>query len=58
MYFEAWLPSWMFLKHCVQAENLKQPSLMQVDDYGFTIRPESLGSSGPVDVSFPQFLPL
>jgi hypothetical protein len=48
----------MFLKHCVQAENLKQPSLMQVDDYGFTIRPESLGSSGPVDVSFPQFLPL
>jgi hypothetical protein len=56
-YPEAGRSSWMFLK-CMQAENLKQPSPTQVEEYGFTISAQSLGSSGPVDVSFPQFLPL
>jgi len=40
------------------AESFQTPSLDQVQGYGFTTRGQSLGSRGPVEVSFPQFLPL
>ncbi|GLB44106.1 putative GMC oxidoreductase [Lyophyllum shimeji] len=41
-----------------KAEALNPPSQDLVDQFGFVINPSSLGSAGPVDVSFPNFLPL
>ncbi|KAF8064121.1 hypothetical protein FPV67DRAFT_1671869 [Lyophyllum atratum] len=41
-----------------KAEALNKPSQDLVDEFGFVIKPSSLGSTGPVEVSFPNFLPL
>jgi len=54
-------PGWnwgRFYSAMRKAEALNQPSQDLVDQFGFVIKPSSLGSTGPVDVSFPAFLPL
>ncbi|KAG6812689.1 hypothetical protein H0H92_001318 [Tricholoma furcatifolium] len=41
-----------------KAETLEQPSQQLVDEYGFVINSDTVGSTGPVHVSFPAFLPI
>ncbi|KAG5650469.1 hypothetical protein H0H81_012132 [Sphagnurus paluster] len=41
-----------------KAEAVKTPSAVQTNQFGYTVKASSLGSSGPVDVSFPNYLPL
>ncbi|KAG6908470.1 hypothetical protein DXG01_004473 [Tephrocybe rancida] len=41
-----------------RAETLEEPSQELVDDFGFVIKPSTIGSTGPVNVSFPAFLPI
>ncbi|KAF9460466.1 hypothetical protein BDZ94DRAFT_1311477 [Collybia nuda] len=41
-----------------KAESLNIPSPELTREFGFQVQPQSLGSTGPVDVSFPDFLPI
>lgn len=45
-------------KYMKKSEKLNIPSQDLVKEFGFVVQPSSHGSSGPVDVSFPKFLPL
>ncbi|KAJ7590654.1 hypothetical protein C8J56DRAFT_538926 [Mycena floridula] len=54
-------PGWNWAKlypYMKKVEKLNKPSADLVSEYGYVIKPSSLGSSGPVDLSFPAFLPL
>ncbi|KAG6876677.1 hypothetical protein C0993_001314 [Termitomyces sp. T159_Od127] len=54
-------PGWnwdRFYSAMRKAENLEMPSQELTDEFGFVVEPGSLGSAGPVNVSFPAFLPL
>ncbi|KAG5649185.1 hypothetical protein H0H81_005592, partial [Sphagnurus paluster] len=48
----------LFYAAMKQSEAFKMPSAVQVEELGFTVNPSSLGTSGPVEVSFPNYLPL
>ncbi|KAG6856549.1 hypothetical protein H0H87_003368, partial [Tephrocybe sp. NHM501043] len=41
-----------------KAETLETPSRELVDEFGFVINSSTVGSRGPVNVSFPAFLPI
>ncbi|KAG6898025.1 hypothetical protein C0992_007021 [Termitomyces sp. T32_za158] len=54
-------PGWNwdnFYSAMKKAENLERPSQELTDEFGFVVEPSSLGSAGPLNVSFPAFLPL
>lgn len=44
--------------HQSQVEHLDYPSDSLINEYGVAVTASSLGSSGPVDVSYPAFIPL
>lgn len=46
------------LTHEEQSEKLNVPSPALVAEHGYVVEPSSLGSQGPVDVSFPAYLPM
>ncbi|KAK7463003.1 hypothetical protein VKT23_007585 [Stygiomarasmius scandens] len=51
--------NWHNMHQClVKAEKLNMPSDALVDQFGFVVEPSSHGSSGPVEISFPQYLPI
>ncbi|KAK0192922.1 hypothetical protein F5146DRAFT_1192062 [Armillaria mellea] len=44
--------------HMQKAEQLEYPSASLIDEFGYVVDASSLGTSGPVSVSFPAYLPL
>ncbi|KAK0220402.1 hypothetical protein IW262DRAFT_1482881 [Armillaria fumosa] len=44
--------------HMQKAEQLEYPSASLIDEYGYVVDASSVGTSGPVSVSFPAYLPL
>ncbi|KAF9463402.1 hypothetical protein BDZ94DRAFT_1259269 [Collybia nuda] len=54
-------PGWnwdVFYAAMRKAESLNTPSPDLTRKFGFQVEPQSLGSTGPIDVSFPDFLPI
>ncbi len=41
-----------------QAEKLNYPSVTLVDEYGVAVTADSLGASGPIDLSYPAYIPM
>ncbi|PFH50002.1 GMC oxidoreductase [Amanita thiersii Skay4041] len=41
-----------------KSEKINIPDAVHVQEFGYSVVPSSLGNSGPVDVSFPPFIPL
>lgn len=44
--------------HMQKAEQLEYPSASLIDEYGYVVDASSVGTSGPVSLSFPAYLPL
>ncbi|KAK0449826.1 uncharacterized protein EV420DRAFT_1483047 [Desarmillaria tabescens] len=44
--------------HMQKAEQLEYPAASLIDEYGYVVDASSVGTSGPVSVSFPAYLPL
>ncbi len=54
-YFQFTKMTFIFFR---RPEQLEYPSASLIDEYGYVVDASSVGTSGPVSLSFPAYLPL